>query len=199
MPYSVGIYPMNIFYLELFYTLLKVIETSEITRYLQTMTTPAWSAHVQHAVLAPTHDDVIKWKHFPPGIHRSPVNYPHKSQRRGALICARTNIWDAGDLRRQCTHYDVTALWLITVCTLDLQVIVYRFGFPRNIIITATSSPYSRGLYIIEQYGAGKESKTFKLYLVSNYTTVKIMIETATQMIFSSTKRDCITRICVRI
>ena len=32
------------------------------------------------------HDDVIKWKHFPRywpfvrGIHRSPVNYPHKGQ-----------------------------------------------------------------------------------------------------------------------
>ena len=38
------------------------------------------------------HDDVIKWKHFPRywpfvrGIHRSPVNSPHKSQWRGALM-----------------------------------------------------------------------------------------------------------------
>ena len=46
------------------------------------------------------HDDVIKWKHlmrywpFVPGIHRSPVNSPHKGQRRGALmffICAWIN------------------------------------------------------------------------------------------------------------
>ena len=45
------------------------------------------------------HDDVIKWKHcqrywpFVQGIHRSPVNSPHKCQWRGALvfslICAR--------------------------------------------------------------------------------------------------------------
>ena len=44
------------------------------------------------------HDAVIKWKHFPrywpfvQGIHRSPVNSPHKGQKRGALmlslICA---------------------------------------------------------------------------------------------------------------
>ena len=44
------------------------------------------------------HDDVIKWKHFPRnwpfvrGIHRSPVNSPHKGQWRRALmfslICA---------------------------------------------------------------------------------------------------------------
>ena len=38
------------------------------------------------------HDNVIKWKHFPHywyvarGIHRSPVNSPHKGQWRGALI-----------------------------------------------------------------------------------------------------------------
>ena len=47
------------------------------------------------------HDDVIKWKQFPRywpfvwGIHRSPVNSPHKDQWRGALvfslICARIN------------------------------------------------------------------------------------------------------------
>ena len=38
------------------------------------------------------HDDVIKWKPFPRnwafvrGIHRSPVNSPHKGQWRGALM-----------------------------------------------------------------------------------------------------------------
>ena len=49
------------------------------------------------------HGDVIKWKHFPPhwsffrGIHRSPVDSPHKCWWRGALmfslICAWTNGW----------------------------------------------------------------------------------------------------------
>ena len=48
------------------------------------------------------YDDVIKWKHFQchwpfvRGIHRLPVDSPHKSQCRGALIfslkCARINI-----------------------------------------------------------------------------------------------------------
>ena len=68
------------------------------------------------------HDDVIKWKHFPRywplvrGIHRSPVNSPHKGQWRGALmlslICDWINDWandrNAGDLRRNRAHYDVT-------------------------------------------------------------------------------------------
>ena len=71
------------------------------------------------------HDDVIKWKHFPRNwpfvreIHRSPVNFPHKGQRRGALmfslIYAWINDWvnnrEAGDLRRQHGHYDVIVMW----------------------------------------------------------------------------------------
>ena len=71
------------------------------------------------------HDDVIKWKHFPRywpfvrGIHRSPVNSPHKGQWRGALfslICAQINGWvnnrKAGDLRRHRAHYDVTVMYM---------------------------------------------------------------------------------------
>ena len=70
------------------------------------------------------HDDVIRWKHFPRywpfvrGIHRSPVNSPHKGQWRGAfmfsLICARINRWvnnrEAGDLRRYRAHYNVIVM-----------------------------------------------------------------------------------------
>ena len=71
-----------------------------------------------------SHDDVIKWKRFPRywpfvrGIHRSPVNSPHKGQWRRALmfslICVWINGWvnngDAGDLRRYRAHYDVTVM-----------------------------------------------------------------------------------------
>ena len=71
------------------------------------------------------HDDVIKWKHFPRhwpfvrGIHRSPVNSPHRGQWRGALmftlIYARIIGWvnnrEAGDLRRYRAHYDVIVMW----------------------------------------------------------------------------------------
>ena len=73
---------------------------------------------------ASLHDDVIKWKHFPRywpfarGIHRSPVNSPHKGQWRGALmfslICVWINGWvnnhEAGDLRRYRAHYDVNVM-----------------------------------------------------------------------------------------
>ena len=74
-----------------------------------------------------SHDDVIKWKHFPRywpfvrGIHRSPVNSPHKGQWRGALMfsltCTRINGWvnngQAGDLRRHRAHYDVIVMLIV--------------------------------------------------------------------------------------
>ena len=55
------------------------------------------------------------------GIHRSPVNSPHKGQWRGALmfslVCAWINGWgnnrEADDLRRHCAHYDVTVIWML--------------------------------------------------------------------------------------
>ena len=68
--------------------------------------------------------DIIKWKQFlcywpfVRGIHRSPVNSPHKGQWRRALmfslICARIYGWvhndEAGDLRCHHTHNDVTVI-----------------------------------------------------------------------------------------
>ena len=80
------------------------------------------------------HDDVIKWKHFPRywpyvrGIHRSPVNSPHKGQWREALmfslICAWINGWvnnrEAGDLRCHHTHYDVTVMILTSLLIINL-------------------------------------------------------------------------------
>ena len=70
-------------------------------------------------------DDVIMWKHLPRywpfvrGIHRSPANSPHKGQWRRALmfslICVCINGWvnnrEAGDLRRNRPHYDVSIMF----------------------------------------------------------------------------------------
>ena len=105
-------------------------------------------SHGQHAISripAPyiyrIHDDVIKWKHFPRywpflrGIHRSPVNSPHKGQWRGALmfslICARINGWvnnrEAGDLRRLRAHYDVIVMY-ITWIRLELSIQLNNCG-----------------------------------------------------------------------
>ena len=71
------------------------------------------------------HDDVIKWKHFlrywpfVRGIHRSPVNSPHKGQWRGSLMFCLIRAWinswvnscEAGDLRHYLAHCDVIAMY----------------------------------------------------------------------------------------
>ena len=67
-----------------------------------------------------SYDVVIKWKRFPRywpfvrGIHRSPVNSPHKGQWRGALmfslICAWINGWVNNREAGHRAHYDVTVM-----------------------------------------------------------------------------------------
>ena len=100
-----------------------------------------WRSYYQH-------DDVNKWKHFPRywpfvrGIHRSPVNFLHKSQWRRALmfslICTWINSWvnyrEAGDLRRHRAHYDVIVMK-------SLQ----RSSDPREIIQTMLLSWWRHG------------------------------------------------------
>ena len=97
-------------------------------------------------VLSP-HDDVIKWKHFPRNwpfvreIHRSPVNFPHKGQWRGALMFLLIYTWindwvnnrEAGDLRRQHGHYVVIVMrriesnWFLTT-----RIFTYIMSFGRK-------------------------------------------------------------------
>ena len=106
------------------------------------------------------HDDVIKinikapryWP-FVRGIHRSPVNSPHKAQWRGALMfilmCARINGWannrEAGDLRRYRAHYDVIVMSSLdhiigikycsrTRVTGDFLKLQFQFNFISNAI-----------------------------------------------------------------
>ena len=85
---------------------------------IKSSNTPAWAYQMIF------HDDVIKWKYFPRygpfgrGIPRSPANSPHKCQWRGALMFSLISAWinswvnnrEAGDLRRNRAHYDVTVM-----------------------------------------------------------------------------------------
>ena len=72
---------------------------------------PRWWRHQMKTFSA------FNWP-FVRGIHRSPVNSPHKGQWRGALmfswICVWINDWvnnrEAGDLRRYRAHYDVMVM-----------------------------------------------------------------------------------------
>ena len=67
------------------------------------------------------HNDVFKWKHFPRywpfvrGIHRSPVNSPHKKQWRGVLMFSLICVWINGWVNN---HRDVTVMGMWCVTTL---------------------------------------------------------------------------------
>ena len=104
------------------------------------------------------HDDVIKWKHFPRywpfvrEIHRSPVNFPHKGQWRGALMFALIRVWingwvnnrEAGDLRRHLAHYDVIVMDERGRWQLPLRCVVKQSGYDE----TQEKSDYCKDIEI---------------------------------------------------
>ena len=63
-----------------------------------------------------SHDDVIKWKHFPPywpfvwGFHRPRVTGQRHVVLMLSLTCAWVNNRETGDLRHHHVHYDVTVM-----------------------------------------------------------------------------------------
>ena len=107
------------------------------------------------------HDDVIKGKHFPRywpfvrGIHRSPMNSPHKGQWREALmfslICTWINGWvnnrDAGHLRRHRVHYDVTTtLVFLMICTFwIIMTVIYIVHF----LTTSSTNSFSFTFFLL--------------------------------------------------
>ena len=109
-----------------------------------------------------SHDDVIKWKHFPRywpfvrGIDRSTVNSPHKGQWRGALMFSLIYAWirgwvnnrEAGDLRRHQAHYDVIVM-INQIC------VVAKGNFHQIGIMRVMEAPViSDGLYHTFCYAA---------------------------------------------
>ena len=119
----------------------------------------------QCVIFQNNHNDVIKWKHFPrywpfvQGIHRPPVNSPHKGQWRGALmfslIYTRINGWvnndEAGDLRRHRAHYDVTVM-RIYLLSVYLNIVVPAIMTMFNILIFAVPVNNSYPNYIIVKF-----------------------------------------------
>ena len=81
------------------------------------------------------------------GIHRSPVNSPHKGLWRGALmfslICAWINGWvnnhEAGDLICHGAHYYATVMWYHNNEAHDMS-IKYRLICHNNMLRTSANS-----------------------------------------------------------
>ena len=136
------------------------------------------------------HDDVIKWKRFPRywpfvrGIHRSPVNSPHKGLWRGALIfyliCTRINGWvnngHAGDLRRHWPHYDVTVMITLNR-RYNHHYVSYGMGQPginKDKDLTADVTPYEYPV----KFKLWNRRTENDVKLVSEYLTILICFVT---------------------
>ena len=87
------------------------------------------------------------------GIHRSPVNSPHKGQWRGALVFSlifawindRVNNREAGDLRRHRAHYDVIIMGIgkHSVWEVRLLVDMHAGGCSAHLILNGNNIPIS--------------------------------------------------------
>ena len=121
------------------------------------------------------------------GIHRSPLNSPHKGQWRGtlifSLICVWINGWvntrEAGDLRRQRAHYDVSVMYryqnlrLSTVTGCMIRNDIYNM-YMNNTIMTLQRchnerdgvSNYQRIDCLLNRLFRGRSKKTSKLHAI---------------------------------
>ena len=133
--------------------------------------------HLRFLSFRVLHDDVIKWKRFPRywpfvrGIHREPVNSPHKSHSRGALmlslICVWINGWvnnrEAGDLTRYRAHYEVSVMDLSDAYCIPLRPLRWTF-YSATTFTAQKSDPLLR--------------KRFKILIwISNYIHYKMWDE----------------------
>ena len=103
-----------------------------------------------------THDDVIKWKHFPRNwlflrrIHRSPVNSLHIGQWRGALMFSLISVWindsvynrEAGDFRRCLAHCEVIVMRVLSCWSNERQAIE-----PSNVLTSADIKPLAVSMF----------------------------------------------------
>ena len=86
-----------------------------------------------------THDDVIKWKHFPRywpfvrGIHRPPVNSRIKASDAELWCFLWAALWingwvnnrEAGDLRRRHAHYDLIVMVALCAKSMTWSFVVF--------------------------------------------------------------------------
>ena len=122
------------------------------------------SSHWRYLPESCIHEDVIKWKHFPRywpfvrGIHRLPLNSPHKGQWHGALmfsfVCVWINGWvnnrGACNLKRHRAPYDIIVMASIDILSFHLSQILHR-SLPANLLrITDILCPsYNTNILII--------------------------------------------------
>ena len=124
---------------------------------------------IEHRVIFNSHDDVIRWKHFPcywhfvRGIHWSPGGFPSQRPVMRSIVfffCVWTNGWannrDVSNLRRHRARYGVTVMCviryigLVSLFTLKLRFsharwLIYYYGGVEGYLSTNTIFSCNRG------------------------------------------------------
>ena len=129
---------------------------------------------------------------FVRGIHRSPVNSPHKGQWRRSmmfsLICAWMNDWvnnrEAGDLRRHRAHYDVIVMWYVFSKKYNATLLLVELWLGRVMRLRNMAIPCTLyQVWIFEKNTIGEENLISKNLggCIWTYTN-------AGKMIYNSTK-----------
>ena len=113
------------------------------------------------------HDDITKWKHFPRywpfvwGIHRSPVNSPHKSQWHGALMFSLIYAWTLGkQSRRRWFETPSRSFWRHRsglsqydgISNVKIAWVIYRFSFLAYGFLLWIDHGYKYNLYVRKSY-----------------------------------------------
>ena len=164
--------------------------------------TSAVTRRVQVFIDWPVHDDVIKWKHFPRycpfvrGIHRSPVNSPHKGQWGGALmfslICVWINGWvnnrEAGDLIRYRAHYDVTVM-SCRVCEAQCSWHVTQISMSGTVVLLAYTVRFHNSTVDFLQ-------KDFNKHITARASYVVVWFKNLIHFCVVLYARSCYTEAC---
>ena len=131
------------------------------------------------------YDDVIRWKFFRRywpfvrGIHRSPVNSPHKGRWRGALVVSLiwtwTNNWannrEAGDFRRHRAHYDDALMWHGDGMKMISAILILFDGNPRPTVefITRSDRDKMAAIYQTTFWNGLSWMKMYKMWSLLHY------------------------------
>ena len=120
---------------------------------------------------------------FYAGIHRSPVNSPHKGQWHEALlfsvICTRINGWinngEAGDTRRHRVHYDVTVMALPQSYAMTSMCVCMHL-YECDYICASSISKTVASIHFKKIYFQNRQIEKYLMITRQSYTISRILL-----------------------
>ena len=157
-------------------------------------------------MITSSNGNICYWP-FVRGIHRSPVDSPHKGQWRGALIFSLISAWingwannrDAGDLRCQRAQYHVTVMiwWtMVSSCHGKVFHITYPlfWEFPKGLLMQSFGDFYVISLDKLVELSVTWDAMEIMLYHIDGLVQdCGISVANALDILQSCTKPSTCT------